>query len=68
MPKQNHTSKSTSLFEIRLKNMDHDVIMLKGSEHNAASAFISGKIVLSVTEPITVKKISLKLYGTLRLR
>lgn len=68
MAKQKYNNKLTSLFDIRLKNMDHDVIVLKGSEHNAASAFVSGKIVFSVTEPITVKKISLKLYGTLRLR
>ncbi|OBA22261.1 hypothetical protein METBIDRAFT_27733, partial [Metschnikowia bicuspidata var. bicuspidata NRRL YB-4993] len=63
-----HNSKLSSLFEIRLKNLDHDVIVFKGSEHTAASAFVSGKIVFSVTEPITVKKITLKLYGTLRLR
>ncbi|GEQ66849.1 hypothetical protein JCM33374_g512 [Metschnikowia sp. JCM 33374] len=68
MAKQKYSNKSASLFDIRLKNMDHDVIVLKGSEHNAASAFVSGKIVFSVSEPITVKRITLKLYGTLRLK
>lgn len=66
MPKQK--SKTATLFDIRLKNCNHDVLLLKGSEHNAASTFISGKIVLSVNEPISVKKITLRLYGTLRLR
>lgn len=60
--------KLASLFEIRLKNMEHDVVILKGSEHNAASTFIQGKIVLSITEPISIKKLSLRLYGTLRLQ
>lgn len=68
MVKPKTTSKLTSLFDIRLSNVDHDVVVLKGSEHTAASTFISGKIALSVTEPITVKKISLKLTGHMRLR
>lgn len=67
MPKQK-SSKLATLFDIRLKNCNHDVLLLKGSEHNAASTFISGKIVLSVNEPLTLKKITLRLYGTLRLK
>lgn len=67
MPKQK-SSRLTALFDIRLKNCQHDVLLLKGSEHNAASTFISGKIVLSVNEPISLKKITLRLYGTLRLK
>lgn len=67
MPKQK-SSRLTALFDIRLKNCNHDVLLLKGTEHNAASTFISGKIVVSVNEPISVKKITLRLYGTLRLR
>lgn len=67
MPKkQSNTSKQTSLFDIRLKN-DHDVMVLKGSQHDAASALLSGNIVLSVNEPLTIKKMSLRLYGTIRL-
>lgn len=61
-------SRLTALFDIRLKNCVHDVLLLKGSEHNAASTFISGNIVLSVNEPIHIKKLSLRLYGILRLR
>ncbi|KAL6452466.1 ROD1 Protein ROD1 [Candida maltosa Xu316] len=68
MPKKSQTSRSTPLFEIRLKNLDHDVLVLKGNEHDAASALLAGNIVLSVNEPITIKKITLRLYSTLRLK
>lgn len=64
--KQSNSSKQASLFDIRLKN-DHDVLVLKGSAVDAASALLSGNIVLSVNEPLTVRKISLRLYGTIRL-
>lgn len=60
--------KPTALFDIRLKNLDHDVLVLKGSELNAASTFLSGKIVLLVNEPISVKKMTLRLYATIRLK
>lgn len=60
--------KLTSLFDIRFKNLEHDVVVIKGSEHDAASSFLSGNILLSVTEPINVKKINLRLYATIRLR
>ncbi|CAK9440296.1 uncharacterized protein LODBEIA_P43960 [Lodderomyces beijingensis] len=63
-----HGAKSTSLFDIRLKNLDHDVLVLKGNEHEAGSVLLSGNIVLSVNEPISIKKISLRLYSTLRLK
>lgn len=68
MAKQKTQSRLTALFDIRLKNTTHDVLLLKGSEHNAASTFVNGKILLSVNEPISVKKISLRLYGTVRLK
>lgn len=66
--KQKTSGKLTALFDIRLKNLEHDVLVLKGSEHNAASSFLSGKIVLAVNDPITVKKMTLRLYGTIRLK
>lgn len=68
MAKTKSGSKATSLFDIRLKNLDHDVLVLKGNEHDAASVFMNGNILLSVSEPITVKKITLRLYGTIRLK
>lgn len=67
MPKKSYTSKRTSLFEIRLKNHDHDVLLLKGSPQDAASALLTGKIALAVNEPFSIKKLSLRLYATLRL-
>lgn len=68
LKKQHNTSKSTSLFQIRLKNLEHDVLVLKGSPHEAASALLSGNIALSVNEPLTIKKVTLRLYATLKLR
>lgn len=68
MPKAKSTSKQTALFEIRLKHTANDVIVLKGLDHTAADAFLSGGIVLSVTEPIAVRKLSLRLYGTVMLK
>ncbi|KAI5958971.1 creD [Candida pseudojiufengensis] len=69
LKKPHHTTnKSTSLFEIRLKNLEHDVLVLKGNEHEAGSVLISGNIVISVNEPITIKKLSLRLYSTLKLK
>lgn len=70
MPKklQSTSSRSTSLFDIRLTNLEHDVLVLKGNEQDAASALLAGKIVLSVNEPISIKKITLRLYSTLRIK
>lgn len=65
--KTTSSTKTTSLFDIRLKNLDHDVLVLKGNQQDAASALLVGKIVLSLLEPITVKKISLRLYCTMQL-
>lgn len=45
-------TKGISLFEIRLKGTDHDVIVVKGSANDAPSVLLSGNVVLSVTEPI----------------
>lgn len=68
MVKKQASTKATSLFDIRLKNLDHDVLVLKGPAQDAASALMVGKIVLSLNEPIHVKKISLRLYATLHLK
>lgn len=68
MVKQRSSHKLALLYDIRLKGTDHDVIILKGSEHYAASTFLSGKIVVAINEPMTIKKITLRLYATLRLK
>lgn len=62
------SSKQTSLFDIRIQGSDHDVLVIKGSAHEAASVLLGGNIVLSVLEPMSIKKLSLKLYATLRLK
>lgn len=65
MPKKQ--TKGTPLFDIRLKNLEHDVLVLKGGETDAASVLLTGKIMLAVTDPLTVRKLSLRMYLTLRL-
>lgn len=64
----NSGSKQTALFDIRIKGTDHDVLVIKGSASDANSVLLSGTIVLSVLEPMTIKKLNLKLYATLRLK
>lgn len=56
-----------SLFDIRITSAERDVLVLRGSEDDASSVLLSGIVVLSVNEPTTIKKLSLKLTGTMRL-
>ncbi|ANZ76709.1 BA75_03576T0 [Komagataella pastoris] len=67
MPRRK-VSKQTTLFDIRIRSCENDVILLKGSHEDAASALLSGVIVLSVLEPMPIKKLSLRLVATLRFR
>ncbi|RLV85676.1 Protein ROD1 [Meyerozyma sp. JA9] len=60
-------AKSAVLFDIRLYNLDHDVLVVKGSQEEAASSLLSGRIVLSINEPLTIRRLGLRLYATLRL-
>jgi len=41
--------------------------MVQGSPNHAASVFLHGTVVFSLSEPISVKRISLRLYGTLQM-
>lgn len=63
-----HPSQSTPLFEIRLSGTPHDVLILKGPPNDAPSVLLSGTIVLSLNEPMNIKRLSLKMYGTLRMK
>lgn len=65
MPKK--SARLTALFDIRLNNLDHDVLLIKGTELEAASTLVAGRIALSVNEPFTVRKMALRMYATLRL-
>ncbi|AOW03996.1 hypothetical protein B0I72DRAFT_138532 [Yarrowia lipolytica] len=55
------------LFDIRLRTNDRNVVVVKGSPDVAPSVQIAGAIVLATVEPISIKRIQLKLYATLRL-
>ncbi|KAH3687048.1 hypothetical protein WICPIJ_001961 [Wickerhamomyces pijperi] len=63
-----HPSQQTPLFEIRLSNTPHDVLVLKGPSSESPSVLLSGTIVLSLNEPLNIRKLSLKLSGTLRMK
>lgn len=58
----------TVLYDIRINSADKDVILLKGSPAEAPSALLQGSILLSIIEPLSIKKLTLKLTGTLRER
>ena len=55
---------SAKYFDIRL---DNDYIIFRGGEHEAASARISGSVVLCLTEPLAIKHIRLTLMGITRM-
>lgn len=60
-------SKEPLLFDIRLRSLDNDVLLIKGPPDEASSVLLSGTIVLSITEPIQIKSLALRLFGKLRL-
>ncbi|KKK20287.1 hypothetical protein P175DRAFT_0446939 [Aspergillus ochraceoroseus IBT 24754] len=51
-------------FDIRL---DEDYIVFRGGEQEAASAHLSGKLVLCLSEPLSIKHIRLHLTGISRI-
>ncbi|KAF3917813.1 hypothetical protein ABW20_dc0104755 [Dactylellina cionopaga] len=57
--------KKITLFEIRL---DEEVLVLRGDASEAPGVQLSGKIVLSCTEPINVKSLSIKASCLQRFR
>ncbi|KAK9479640.1 hypothetical protein V1514DRAFT_291267 [Lipomyces japonicus] len=61
------SSSSLSLFDIRLYSADHDVIIVRGNPDESAGVVLKGAVILSLLEALSVKRISLRLYGTVRL-
>ncbi|KAF3937013.1 hypothetical protein ABW19_dt0209678 [Dactylella cylindrospora] len=57
--------KKVTLFEIRL---DEDVLVLRGEPTEAAGVQLTGKIVLSCTEPIAAKSLSIRVNALERFR
>lgn len=66
MPKTKNSSR-LPLFEIRVDSPDRDTVLFKGKENEAAPFFLTGTVALSVTEPIHIRKMKLKLYSTLSM-
>ncbi|ODV96536.1 hypothetical protein PACTADRAFT_39894, partial [Pachysolen tannophilus NRRL Y-2460] len=55
------------LFEIRIKSSYKNIILIKGSEYEAPSIYLSGSLVFSLPEQMSVFKINLKLIGCFKL-
>ncbi len=55
------------LFQIRLKNSDRDIIVVDGNE-SKNNVQLKGSIVLSLSKPMTIKNIRLKINGVLRVK
>ncbi|KAL3230175.1 hypothetical protein RNJ44_01538 [Nakaseomyces bracarensis] len=60
---KNSSSKDPLLFDIRLNNVEDDIILLKGNAEEASSVFLSGTVVFSVQQPVHIKNMSLRLNG-----
>ncbi|KAA8644362.1 hypothetical protein EYZ11_001385 [Aspergillus tanneri] len=58
------SSSYAKYFDIRL---DEDYIVFRGGEQEAASAHLSGKLILCLSEPLSVKHIRLHLTGISRV-
>ncbi|KIW14414.1 hypothetical protein PV08_07197 [Exophiala spinifera] len=58
------TSSSVKYFDIRL---DSDYIVFRGGEDEAASAQLSGNVVLCLTEPMNISHVDLTLSGILHM-
>jgi hypothetical protein len=51
-------------FSLRL---DDDYIIFRGSEHEASSAHLRGKLILCLSEPLRVQGITLRLTGVSKI-
>lgn len=51
----------------RIKTPQKDLVVLRGSTDEASSVILNGNLVLSVNEPLPVKRVSLRIEGTLRV-
>ncbi|CCC67455.1 hypothetical protein NCAS_0A08970 [Naumovozyma castellii] len=55
------------LFDIRMRGVDNDVLLIKGPPSSAPSVLLAGTIVLSILDPIQIKSFKLALIGKLTL-
>lgn len=49
------------------RRLDEDYIVFRGAEQEAASAHLSGKLILCLSEPLSIKHIRLHLTGISRV-
>jgi hypothetical protein len=65
LPQYRSTNSKTTC---RLNTNERDVIVLRGPPSTAASQFLQGNVVFSCSEPLSIKRVSLRLYCTIRLK
>ncbi len=63
-----HKPTTPILFDIRFNNVQDNVIVLKGDELESQSFLLTGNIVLSLSEPIKFRNISIKINGKLKIK
>lgn len=49
-------------------NLEHDVLVLKGSSLEAAQVLLEGKVCISTSEPLYVKKLQVKLSAVIKIQ
>lgn len=55
------------LTRVRTHSTERDVIVLRGPPSTAASVHLTGHVVFSLPEALSIKRVTLRLYATLRL-
>ncbi|KAL6950849.1 hypothetical protein ACO0QE_000131 [Hanseniaspora vineae] len=62
-----HSSQNPSYFDIRLRTNYKDMIVIAEDELEESKVFISGALIVSLVEPMSIKKISMQLVGNFKL-
>ncbi|AET38460.1 Art5p Ecym_2761 [Eremothecium cymbalariae DBVPG len=61
------SSKQPVYFDVRVTSNYQDIVLIEGSHFGAGSVLLSGHLVFSITETVSVKAIILKLIGRYKL-
>lgn len=54
-------------FDVRVKSTYKNLVIVRGSQYDSPSVMLSGDVVFSLSEDITVKKVGLRLIGRYKL-
>uniref|UniRef100_A0A060T965 ARAD1D09174p n=1 Tax=Blastobotrys adeninivorans TaxID=409370 RepID=A0A060T965_BLAAD len=62
------TQSATNSVDIQFDSIDRDVVVIRGTPEEAASVRLTGSVILNAAENISIKRVHVKLFGTLRLK